>query len=172
VLAALKAAGALLVFGLAMLVLSRAFRRWRPAGAEAEAAEEERDSVFAARSWRDLLRALLRVVLRRRDGATAPALAAAPNAAPEPTRLVGGSVRELYRELLRAGASAGVVRAASTTPLEHQIPLNAALRPPEAVEELTRAYVEVRYAERDQPPSRIEALRAEVERLQPRSEDQ
>jgi hypothetical protein len=147
VMTALKALGALALFALALVIMNRAFRRWRPRGAEAEAAQEERDSVFVARRLRDALLAWLLSLFNRRRALPAAVATAGEQAVT--ARASGTSVRDLYRELLRIGDSAGVHRAPGTTPLEHQAPLSAALEPVEAIDGLTAAYVEVRYADRE-----------------------
>ncbi len=158
VLGALKAAGALLLFALALVILNRAFRRWRPAGADAEAALEERDSVFTVRRLRDLLLAWWKSLFRRGHGEVgAGALHGSDSASPS-LEVERVSIRTLYRDLLRLGESIGVTRGTGTTPLEHEAPLVATLEPPRTVQDLTEAYVEVRYAERDTPDREVERL--------------
>jgi hypothetical protein len=80
-------------------------------------------------------------------------------------------VRELYRELLRLGESAGAHRALATTPLEHQPALQGTLEPEETVAHLTAAYVEERYADRRSPPATTADLRDALEHVHPREDE-
>jgi hypothetical protein len=169
VLGALKAGGALLVMAVAVYLLHRAFQRWRPTGAEAEAAEEERETVFAARRLREVLLAWLRRLFRRGDRGAAPSVVGDSEAAGEADTSAAGSVRELYRELLRRGETAGIARPPSTTPLEHRVALDAALAPPRVVDEVTAAYVEVRYAERGVADEEVERLGTELAQVHTRA---
>ena len=66
--AALKAVGAVLVLGLALLLVARAVARWRPHTGDADPTLEERDSVFDAQRLRQIILAWLRGLLHRRRG--------------------------------------------------------------------------------------------------------
>ncbi len=158
VLAALKALGALLVLGVVLLLVARAVARWRPRLAEADATQEERDSVYQAGSLRQMLLAWLRRLFGRGSDTAEdlpPALADDGVAAASPSV---SSVRELYRRLLALGASAGAARPFASTPYEHQPSLEAALHAPTPVEQLTHAYVQVRYAETEPGESELREL--------------
>jgi hypothetical protein len=167
-LAALKAAGAALLVGVALVLVARGLARWRPSSADADATNEERDSLWSPAQLRTLLLNWLRRLLRR-DRASLDAPAAVPAAAdagaPLPT---GRSVRELYARLLDRGEAVGSTRAPSTTPLEHLPALSRSLEPGEAVADLTGAYVQVRYAEAEVPDEEVDALALELEGVQPR----
>src|SRR5919202_1525474 len=111
---------------LALVIVSRALKRWRPPGADAAATNEERDSVFdpelLMQLWLDWLR---RVLGRRLASGDRTALARGEPgaiAAEEPV-----SVRALYRKVLRLGDSVGARRASATTALEHLPALRHAL---------------------------------------------
>jgi hypothetical protein len=163
---ALKAIGAVLVLGLALLLVARAVGRWRPRAAETDATLEERDSVFdAARVWA-ALRAWLRALFRR-SRAAAGAPAQVPSAAAQAETPALASVRELYRRLLTLGEAAGSYRAPATTPYEHRPALEGALEPPHEIAWLTEAYVQVRYAEDEPTSEEVEELRERLERVHP-----
>lgn len=163
----LKAAGAALLLGIGLLIVARALSRWRPTSADAEATNEERESLWAGAGIKARLLAWLRRLLRR-SGApyptfVAPAGLTAPGSAPS-----FPSVRELYRQLLRMGAAAGAIRSDATTPLEHLPALRRVLEPESPVLELTDAYLRVRYADLDPSESDAVALRDDLARVKPK----
>jgi len=173
-LVALKAIGAALLLAAGLLVVARAASRWRRSSADAEATDEQRDSLWEPGRLRRALLALMRKLFGR------GARAAAQSATPLGTGALEGSatsplssIRELYRQLLQLGEAVGVHRAIDTTPLEHLTALQAALEPADDATRLTRAYVRVRYAEREPSAAEAEAGRAQLARLRPRksSED-
>jgi hypothetical protein len=167
----LKAAGATLVLAVALLIIARAVTRWRPASADADATDEERESLWEAGRLRSLLLSWLRNLFRRR-APVSPAAADAPVTTAASLSLSQAvSVRELYRELLRLGESAGAHRALATTPLEHQPALQGTLEPEETVTHLTAAYVEERYADRRSPPATTADLRDALEHVHPREDE-
>jgi MFS family permease len=161
---ALKAVGAAALLLVALVVVSRAVKRWRPSSVDAAVANEERDSVFAAELVLRAVRAWLRRLLRRTgasaDGPGKQATDLGAVASEQPL-----SVRALYRRVLRLGESVGARRALATTPLEHLPILQASLDPPEGLSELTAAYVQARYAEANHTPDEIAELGAGVDRL-------
>ena len=79
------------------------------------------------------------------------------------------SIREIYRELLTLAESHGVQRPPATTPFEHLPSLKNSLEPADSVEDLTTAYVDVRYAERDASSNEVEAAREQLEHLHART---
>jgi hypothetical protein len=166
---ALKAAGATLLLVAALLFVARAMLRWRRPSTDADATAEERDSLWEPGRLRRALLALWRRLFGRR------ALAEAQPPEVASTVLDGSvtggvsSIRELYRQLLRLGDTAGAPRAAGTTPFEHVPSLQAALEPADDAADLTQAYVRVRYAEQDPSASEAEAVREQFARLRPRS---
>jgi hypothetical protein len=167
-LMALKAAGAALLVLVALAVVVRGLARWRPSSAEADATNEERDSLWNAAKWRALLLNWLRRLLRRgRPGSAS--LSEVPTATADlaPAPLLG-SIRQLYGRLLEQGEAAGATRAVSATPLEHMPVLTGALEPDEAISDLTRAYVQVRYAETDVADDETAALAQELAQVQAR----
>src|SRR5579859_4274993 len=112
----LKAAGAALVLGVALVVIARAVARWRSSHADPDAVGEERDSLWEPGRLRRAVMAWLRGLFRRAstvgaDIVNAPVMSVAGG--PLPAVL---SVRELYRRLLGVGESAGARRLAITTP--------------------------------------------------------
>jgi hypothetical protein len=171
-LAGLKAAGAATLVGLALLVVARGLSRWRPSAADADATNEERDSVWSTQRGLALLLAWLRRAFGR--GAKPALLAAAPveAAASSVTPLGLASVRELYARLLKLGEAAGVRRAASTTPLEHEPALARSLEPDRLVTDLTDAYVRVRYAESAMPKAEVALLAEQLDGVQPKNAPQ
>jgi hypothetical protein len=167
-LIALKAAGAALIVLVALLLVARGLARWRPSSADADATNEERDSLWNAAQLRALLLGWLRRLLRRGQAAAAP-LAEAPTAeADQVAALSPRSIRQLYARLLGEGEAAGAARDASTTPLEHAPALASALEPDQVVSDLTRAYVQVRYADAEVPDAEVDALAQELAQVQPR----
>jgi hypothetical protein len=164
---ALKALGAALLVVCGLLIVARAVARWRPSSADAEATNEERDSVFDARRARKLWLEWLGRLLRRR--ATIPdrqaRLTTQDLAGAVPAELL--SVRDLYRHLLRLGDAVGVRRALATTPIEHLPLLQESLEPADHVADLTQAYVQARYAESEAQPGEVDALREAVQRIRP-----
>jgi hypothetical protein len=167
-LIALKAVGAALLLGAALLIVARAFARWRPSSSDADATNEERDSLWnTARMW-SLVLAWLRRLLRRGvpAGVVTPGV---PSPVPEQVGAALELIRALYVQLLKQGESAGAPRAASTTPFEHAVALTRRLAPDEAVIDLTEAYVRARYAEVDVAQAETDALRVELEQVHPKS---
>src|SRR5262249_15888379 len=66
-LAAMKAAGVGLLVVVALIIVARGLTRWRPSSADADATNEERDSLWSTRrAWALLLDALRRLLRRRR----------------------------------------------------------------------------------------------------------
>jgi len=167
-LAALKAVGAALVLGVVLLVIARAAARWRSSTTDADASGEERDSLWDAERFKRALLTWLRALFRRGS----PALAIAGNQVDVPAqRAISpalASVRQLYRQLLRVGETAGARRLPMTTPLEHLPSLQRTLEPDEDIARLTAAYVAVRYAEKEASPDEIASLREQLEHVQPR----
>jgi Domain of unknown function (DUF4129) len=165
VLVALKAAGAALLVAVALLLVARGLARWRPSSADADATNEERDSLLrAGEVWARLLAWLRRLL--RRDAEVPAQVEAEAGSTAAPLQAVEG-VRELYARLLQRGEDAGARRAAATTPLEHETALRRALTPPAAVVELTDAYVRVRYAEQSVDEAEAADLADELEGVQP-----
>jgi len=78
------------------------------------------------------------------------------------------SVRELYRQLLGLGETAGARRLPITTPLEHLPSLQRSLEPDDDIARLTMAYVAARYAEQEAPAAEITHLREQLEHVHPR----
>jgi hypothetical protein len=167
-LAALKAVGAALVLGVALVVIARAAARWRSSSADADAAGEERESLWEPDRFKRALIAWLRALFRR----GAPALAGQANqlaaSAQDDTAPALATVRELYRRLLGLGETAGVRRRPVTTPLELLPSLQRSLEPDEDIARLTTAYVAVRYAEQEASASEIASLREQLEHVHPR----
>jgi hypothetical protein len=163
VLVALKAVGAAGLLLVALVLVARAVRRWRPSSADAVVINEERDSVFDGRLllrvWLEWLRRLFG--RRARLGPDRLAAPAPVMVESEPTL----SVRALYRRVLSLGESAGARRAIATTALEHLPTLQHALEPAEGLTDLTDAYLKARYAEIDSSPDEIAELRQRVDRL-------
>jgi hypothetical protein len=165
----LKALGALLLLGLGLVIVARALRRWRPSSAEADATDEERDSLWRASSLLGALVAWLRA-LTRRGRRSAGASSMGTEVVPPGVERVGlASIRELYRELLTLGEANHAQRAPATTPLEHLPSLQTSLEPGDDVAQLTNAYVEVRYAEHAAAPNEIAAAREQLGRLHART---
>jgi uncharacterized protein DUF4129 len=165
VLVALKAIGAALLVALALLLVARGLARWRPSSADADATNEERDSLLrAGEVWARLL-AWLRRLLHRKAEMPTPVEAVNASAV-EPIQAVDG-IRELYARLLQRGEDAGARRAMATTPLEHETALRRALTPQAAVVELTDAYVRVRYAEQSVEEAEAADLTEQLEGVQP-----
>jgi Domain of unknown function (DUF4129) len=168
VLLALKAAGAAVVLGIALLIVARTLSRWRPSSADAEVTNEERDSVWNGARMRALLLAWLKRLLRR--GGRGDAALGSPFS---PAMAFGStvhlsSVRAVYVELLRLGASAGARREVATTPMEHARALTRALDPDQNVTDLTEAYHRARYGELDASTAEVAGLRNELEALHPK----
>jgi hypothetical protein len=164
----LKSLGAALLLGVGLLIIARALRRWRPSSAEADATDEQRDSLWSAGSFRRALFTWLRRVFQRRRSV------AATSSGPQLSAIEGdtirfGSIREVYRELLTLAESQGVQRAPATTPSEHLLSLKHSLEPEDDVTHITDAYVEVRYAEHEASSDEIEVAREQLERLHART---
>jgi hypothetical protein len=168
-LTALKAAGAAVVLAVVLVIVARTASRWRSSGADADATDEQRDSLWEpGRLKRMLLAWLGRLLLRfRRRSAAAPAAETAVGAeAAGATQLQ--SIRALYRQVLRLGEAAGASRGLATTPLEHLGPLQRSLEPADDLARLTEAYLSVRYADLQPTPAEAAAAREQVDRLHPR----
>jgi hypothetical protein len=144
----IRAAAAVALLAIALIVIARTISRWRPASSDADGTQEERDSLWEPGRLRAALVAWLRRLLGR---STRPLVAASAAAGSlEPRGLVTvSSVREQYRELLRLGDAAGAHRAEATTPLEHLPALQDSLEPEGEIAALTAAYLEARYAEHE-----------------------
>jgi len=166
-LAALKALGAALVLGVVLVVIARAAARWRSSNADADAAGEERDSLWEPDRLKRALTAWLRSLFRRGSPALANQSNLAAASAPR-SRPAVVSVRDLYRQLLGLGETAGARRRPTTTPLEHLPSLQAALEPDEDIAGLTTAYVAVRYAEHEAAAAEIASLTDQLGRVHPR----
>jgi hypothetical protein len=166
-LAVLKAGGAAVLIVTALVVVARAASRWRLSSADADATDEQRESVWEPGRLKRLLLAWLNALLARfRRGA--PPLVETSAQAEGPQAARASSIRELYRQVLRLGASAGARRQAATTPLEHLGPLQDSLEPADDVAQLTAAYLRVRYAEVEPTPAEAAAARDQLDRLHPR----
>ncbi len=167
-LAALKAVGAALVLGVVLLVIARAAARWRSSSADADAAGEERDSLWEPDRLRRALIAWLRALFRRGS----PVVAGESNRDATPPRSGGtpavASVRELYRQLLGLGEAAGSRRMPITTPLEHLPSLQRRLEPEADIARLTAAYLDARYAEQEASAAEVASLRNQLGRVHPR----
>jgi hypothetical protein len=164
----LKALGAALLLGVGLLIVARALRRWRPSSAEADATDEERDSLWRAGSLRRALFAWLRGLFqRRRSVATASLGTELISIEGDTVRF--GSIREVYLEMLMVAETHGVQRALATTPLEHLSSLKDSLEPEDVIEQITSAYVDVRYAEQDASVDEIEEAREKLQRLHART---
>jgi hypothetical protein len=166
--AAMKAVGAALILLAVVFLVARGLARWRPTGADADATNEERDSLVTAGQLWAMLLAWLRRRLRRGDGTTAlsspPTVGPGARATPEHL----APVRALYAELLHLGEAAGVPRAIDTTPLEHLPALVVRLEPEEPMFELTDAYLRVRYADLDVPNDEAHALNTQLQDVHPK----
>jgi hypothetical protein len=158
VIAGLKAVGAALLLAAVVFFVARGLTRWRPSGADADATNEERDSLWNAQELWALLLAWLRRLLNR--AAITPSQAGSAPAKPSsdgpPTRLP--RIRRLYAQLLRQGEAAGARRAVSTTPFEHLRALSVVLEPARVAADLTEAYVRVRYASANVGDEEADAL--------------
>lgn len=167
-LAGLKAAGAALLLAVVVLLIARGLTRWRPSGADADATNEERDSLWNTRQLWAMLLAWLRHLLHR--GAQAGALSGSTTEAgasdTHTQRL--STIRELYAQLLRQGEAAGARRAVNTTPLEHLPAMALVLEPEPVLADLTRAYVQVRYGEMRVADEDASALSEEAVQVRPK----
>jgi hypothetical protein len=168
VIAALKAVGAALLLVIVVALVARSLARWRPTGADADATNEERDSLWNARElWTMLLAWLRRLLHRERvPVASVAALSNASSQTDADESLV--KVRALYAELLRQGEAAGARRPLNATPLEHLPTLSTSLEPEQPMSELTDAYLQVRYAELEVPDARASALSEEMQQVHPK----
>jgi uncharacterized membrane protein len=95
---------------------------------------------------------------------------APPPAVPITTPAGGAAVaniRELYRQVLRLGASVGATRPTAATPYEHLATLQALLSPADDLAVITQAYVEARYADSEPTPAELDRLVARWQRVQP-----
>jgi hypothetical protein len=167
-LMALKAAGAVLILLVALLLVARGLARWRPSSTDADATNEERESLWNAAQLRALLLDWLRRLLRRGQAAQTPVAETPVERVDVVPAASLRSIRQLYGRLLGEGEAAGAARAVSTTPLEHMPALTGALEPDRVVSDLTRAYVQVRYAEAEVPEDEVDALAQKLERVHPR----
>ena len=149
----------LVVLALVGLILYLAVRRVlaRPAQSEDNAMADEREAL----DGRTLFAAQLRSLFgRRRRGA------------PAPDPLQRGTVRYMYRDVLRAAASRGLGRASTETPAEYAQRLSGT--PPLAVSSssetsdllaLSDAYDDARYADREPDESVRASLHERTSRL-------
>jgi uncharacterized protein DUF4129 len=159
---ALKAAGATLLVVIALAIVVRGLSRWRPTGADADATNEERNSLWDAhQAWRSFL-AWLRALFARRSAIRPTNVATVSPQVMDRTRVRLDSVRALYAELLRVGAAAGAVRQPATTPVEHLPALRQVLEPEDILTELTGTYVAVRYGDADLPSAGLGERVAQV----------
>jgi Domain of unknown function (DUF4129) len=165
-IAALKAGAAGLAVALALFVVARGLASWRPSSADADATNEERDSVLTfTQAWARLL-AWLRGLLRRASPAP-DAATGVPERIESSDAREFNTVRAIYAELLRSGEDVGVTRRVATTPLEHLPALTEALQPDAALRDLTTAYVRVRYAEAPATREELARLRAQLGEVRP-----
>ncbi len=84
----------------------------------------------------------------------------------EPEEATVGSIRAIYRDLLRFGASRGIARRPSETPYEYRPRLTDCL--PEDIEDitsLTEAYVRVRYTPAAPSATEVDAAREALDRI-------
>lgn len=167
-IAALKAVGAGLVLIAVVYFVGRGLVRWRPTAADADATNEERDSVWhAGQLWEKLL-AWLRRRLSRRDQAALVGSASTVGAQPDVALGEVSRVRALYAELLLKGGLVGARRAVGTTPLEHVPVLVDIFEPGDTVVQLTDAYQRVRYADLNVPNDEAETLTIQLQDLHPK----
>jgi len=167
-IAGLKAAGAAVLLALVVFFIARGLTRWRPSSADADATNEERDSLWNAGQLWALLLAWLRRVLRRGAMGTAES-GTAPLTASTDTRSIHlSTIRELYAQLLRQGEAAGARRAVNTTPLEHLPAMSVVLNPEPVLADLTRAYVQVRYGDMRVADEEASALSEEALQVRPK----
>jgi Domain of unknown function (DUF4129) len=159
VIAGLKAAGAVLLLVAVVVLVARGLSRWRPTGADADATNEERDSLWSAGQLWSMLLAWLRRILRRGPAPGAPSTLAPAAPSTDADALSWSLVRDLYAQLLRQGDAAGARRPVATTPLEHEPALSDVLSPEAPIDDLTSAYVRVRYAELEITDVEADALR-------------
>lgn len=168
VLFGLKAAGAALLVVIALAIVVRGLSRWRPSAADADATNEERDSLWDAHTaWAAFLAWFRHLFGRRR---AQPQVAAASLAEPSSQEdgLALDSVRALYARLLREGEQVGAVRQAPTTPLEHVAALEQSLEPETSIEVLTAAYIKVRYGDIKVDQGQTDELRDRLARVRPK----
>jgi hypothetical protein len=164
-LIALKALGAAVLVAVALIVVARGLARWRPTSADADATNEERDSLWRAEEvWARLLAWLRRLL--RREPVVMPVLDAVAQPTSSRSESAGG-VRALYARLLQRGEAAGAQRAAGTTPLEHMPALEQALTPETTVIELTDAYVHIRYGDEREDPATVDGLAEQLAAVEP-----
>jgi hypothetical protein len=131
------------------IAIVRARRRERKPG------EDERESVWSTRAALAGLGAALRSLWRRR-GAVMGVAEDAEVAA----------IRAMYRDLLRIGREMGVPRRDSETPYEYRPRLSGQLQAvPDAIAELTEAYVRVRYSAQLPAEDDIERARTALDRI-------
>jgi hypothetical protein len=170
VLVALKAIGATLLLIVALLIVARAITRWRPASADAEATDEERDSLWVPGRLRRALLAWLRRWWHRARPPVADGQLLGDIVGEHVVDPSALSIRDVYRRLLELGERAGAHRSAATTPLEHLPALAATLAPEEDLALLTATYSAVRYAEHDASAAELDTAVARLDRLQQRAE--
>jgi hypothetical protein len=164
----LKAAGAALVLVAVLVIVARTASRWRLSSADAEATDEQRESMWVPGRLKRMLLAWLDKLLGRFRRRAAAVSVEAPLAAEVAQTVRVSSIRELYRQVLRLGESAGAAREAATTPLEHLGPLQRSLEPADDLSSLTQVYLKVRYADVEPTPAEAAAARDQVDRLHPR----
>ncbi|MCA1646371.1 MAG: DUF4129 domain-containing protein [Chloroflexi bacterium] len=151
-----------------LLVIARAAARWRSSSADAQAAGEERESLWDPERLRRALIAWLVALFRRASPAPASVSSTAASGVQIGTAPSATSVRELYRQLLGLGETVGAHRRPFTTPLEHLPALQQSLVPEDDVAQLTAAYLAVRYAEHEATQAEIAHLRDRLDRVHAR----
>jgi hypothetical protein len=167
-LTVLKAAGAAGVLVAVLVIVARTASRWRSSGADAEATDEQRESLWEPGRFKRMLLGWLGKLVRRFRRRSAAAGTETPLVAEAAQVAQVASIRALYRQVLRLGESAGAARAAATTPLEHLGPLQRSLEPADDLASLTQAYLSVRYADIPPTPAEAAAARDQLDRLRPR----
>jgi hypothetical protein len=143
----IKWAGVIVVAIIGLFFLLRAINRWNEWDRSDEIAEE-RDSVWEEWSLKAILIAWLRALFgrfaRERTQVAAPEDIMFTKPSAEPASVA--TIREIYRRLLRLGASLGTPRARNATPYEHLARLRELLRPDKDLTAITEAYVRTRYS--------------------------
>jgi hypothetical protein len=168
---AMRVAGVVALLALGLLLIARAVARWRPSMLTADAADEERETLWDPERVKQRLLAWLRGLFRRRRPQQAPTAAAAREIGDAAAEDRERSVREIYRRLLRLGSSAGALRAPAETPFEHLPTLDRALEPQSELQQLTDAYVLARYAEQPSSSDEVDALKERLDRVRHRANE-
>ncbi len=144
---------------LLLLILWRAFRTFSARQGD-DAADEERESLGAARMMGAQLRALLAALAARFQRAAAEGQGASEQPA--------NTIRLLYRRVLQQAAIRGFTRAPAETPQEFAQRLAPLVSPDEFdadLETLTAAYEQARYGNREPSSSEVTALSERTEHL-------